>query len=310
MNNTFDFGTLADDLREVSRIYTRFFATLDEASWDRPVKGGHKEWNLHETIAHLCALNGAGLNSIKHALRGEPYTFAGLHNRYQLNAYNRKGIDEHLGMSMKALCADFLDIHNEAASIARSLRADQADLTMVMPIYNRPVRLFEALSIIVFHAGLVHSAQVAEPAGVPPLWKQLSPEIRHRTIGRVMRAMSLLYRHDLGGNLTSVWAFRVDGPGGGRWHIDVSPETCTSDEGAVDDPSLTIHLRETAVLFQMITNRFNLPVALLTGRLRLRGDWRLFLQMNDLFSVDARPKVASKGKTLSIPQHLKGRLSK
>ncbi len=66
--------------------------------WDRPVKGGSKEWTLHETVAHLCALNGAGLESVKHALRGETYTFVGLDSRYEFNAYNRKGIDEHLGM--------------------------------------------------------------------------------------------------------------------------------------------------------------------------------------------------------------------
>ena len=98
-------------------------------------------------------------------------------------------------MPMKALCAEFLDILDEAASIARNLQPDQAELTVQMPIYNRPVRIVEALSIIIFHAGLVHSAQVAEPAGLPPLWMQLSPEIRHRVIGRAMRAFSLLYRH-------------------------------------------------------------------------------------------------------------------
>ena len=53
MNTTFDPQALADDLTEVHRIYARFFATLDEASWDKPVKGNPKEWTLHETVAHL-----------------------------------------------------------------------------------------------------------------------------------------------------------------------------------------------------------------------------------------------------------------
>ena len=70
-----------------------------------------------------------------------------------------------------------------------------------MPIYNRPVKIVEALSIIMVHAGLFHTAQVAEPAGLPPLWMQLSPDIRHRVIGRTMRAFSLLYRFDIGGSL-------------------------------------------------------------------------------------------------------------
>src|SRR4030095_4663870 len=96
----------------------------------KPVKGGPKEWPLHETIAHLCALNGAGLDSLKHTLRGEPYTFNGLDNRYVFNAYNRKGIDEHLGLPMKALGAELLGILDEAAVIARNLRPDQAERTV------------------------------------------------------------------------------------------------------------------------------------------------------------------------------------
>ena len=50
---TFDSQTLADDLCEVHDMYARFFTRLDETSWDKPVKGSPKEWNLHETITHL-----------------------------------------------------------------------------------------------------------------------------------------------------------------------------------------------------------------------------------------------------------------
>jgi len=286
---TFDPQTLADDLSEVHGIYARFFTRLDETSWDKSVKGSPKEWDLHETIAHLCALNGAGLESVKHTLRGESYTFSGLDTRYAFNAYNRKGIDDHLDISMKELCAELLDILNSAASIARDLRPVQAELTAQMPIYNRPVRIVEALSIIMIHTGLFHSAQVAEPAGLPPLWTQLSPQIRHRVIGRVMRAFSLLYRRDIGGPLRTTLVFRVDGPGGGEWYVKLSPEAATSGEGAVDHPGLVIRLHATDVFCQMLTGRFNLPIGLISRKMKLRGDLRLFLRMNKLFSVDARP---------------------
>jgi hypothetical protein len=309
MNTTFAPQTLADDLSEVRRIYAHFFAALDETSWDKPVKGGSKEWTLHETVAHLAALNGAGLESVKHTLRGEPHTFIGLDNRYEFNAYNRKGIDEHLGLPMKALCAELLDVLDEAASIASNLQPGQAELTALMPIYNRPVRIDETLSIIMVHVGLFHSAQVAEPAGLPPLWMQLSPEIRHRVIGRVMRAFSLLYRRDIGGSLRDTLVFRVDGFGGGEWHVDLSPEAPTSGEGVVEHPGLVIHMRETAVFCQMLTSRLNIPIALLLGDMKLRGDLRLFLRMNTLTSVDARPQAAAKAETSSTPQRLTGRPS-
>lgn len=304
LNKTFDPQTLADDLREVHRIYERFFAGLADADWDKPVRGGAKEWTLHETVAHLVALNGAGLESIKHALRGEPYTFIGLDSRYELNAYNRRGIDAHRDIPMRKLCAKLLDIIDDAAGIAGSLRPEQAELAIQMSIYNRPVTIAEALSIIMIHAGVFHSAQVAEPAGVPPLWMQLSPEILHRVVGRIMRAFSLLYRLDIGGSLRDSIAFRIDGPGGGDWYVELSPETPASGEGVVEHPGLVIHLRETAILCRMTTSRLNLPIALISGAMNLRGNLRLFLRMDSLFSVDARPpsrQLAATQKSHPVP---------
>jgi hypothetical protein len=288
LNKTFDPQTLADDLSEVRHIYANFFAGLTAADWERPVKGGPQEWNLHETIAHLCALTGDGLASIECALRGETYVFQGLESRYQFNAYNRRGIDAHLPLPMKALCAEFLGILDRTSEIARGLSPQQAEIQTQMPIYNRPVKVVEVISILMFHAGLHHSAQVAEPAGVPPLWKQLSPEIRHRVVGRVMRALSLLYRYDLGGDLRAAYRFRIDGAGGGHWYVQVSPQAATAEEGMVDRPGLTLHLREPAVFCKMFTGRFNPLVSILNGDLRLKGDWRLFPRMGSLFSVDAK----------------------
>ena len=291
MDDIFDPKTLAEDLAEVHQIYSRFFATLNESNWDKPVKGSPKEWSLHETVAHLVALNGAGMESIKHTLRGESYTFVGLEERYKFNAYNRKGIDDHLDVLLKELCAKALDILDEAALIAGALRPDQAQMTARMPIYNRPVSMAEALSIIIFHAGLAHATQIAEPAGVPPLWMQHSPAFRHHVIGRVMRAFSLLYRLDFGGPLRDTIVFRIDGSDGGEWYVKLSPDAPTSGEGAVEHPGLVIHLRDTAVFCQMLTGRFKLPIGLISGAMKLRGDLRLFLRMSTLFSIDARPHV-------------------
>ena len=293
LDKIFDPQIMADDFSEVRRVYARFFAESSEVDWDKPVKGGPTEWNLHETVAHLVALNGAGLESIKHALRGEPYTFVGLDTRYEFNAYNRTGIAQHLNIRMKELCANLLDILGEAASIARTLQPSQAELTLQMAIYNRPVKIVEALSIILFHTGLVHTAQVAEPAGKAPLWMQLSPEMRHRLIGRAMSAFGLLYRFDIGGPLRTTLVFRVDGPGGGEWYVKLSPEAATPGEGVSEHPGLVIHLRDTAAFCQMLTVRLKLPMALISGAMKLRGDLRLFVRMNTLFSVDARPPMAA-----------------
>ena len=289
MNNIFDPQTLADDLCEVRRIYADFFSTLKDDGWDKPARGASGQWTLHETVAHLCGLTGAGLESIRRTLRGEEYVFDGLIDRYHFNAFNRNGINEHLSLSKKELCGEFLGILEQTASIARALKPYQAELASEMPIYNRPVKIVEAMGIMMFHAGLHHSAQVAEPAGEPPLWKQLSPDVRHRVIGRVMRALSLLYRHDLGGSLRATIVFQIDGPGGGSWHVEISPTSTCSDEGIVDHPNLILHMNKTDVFCEMFTGRFNLPLSLLSGRMKLRGDLRLFPRIGTLFSVDALP---------------------
>jgi hypothetical protein len=294
LDKTFDPETIADDLLEVRRIYIEFFDTVKEAGWDKPVKGSPKEWNLHETVAHQCALNGAGLESIKYTLRGEHYTFVGLEERYKLNAFNRKGIDDHLHIPMQELFSEHLYILEEAARIARGLTPDQARLTARMPIYNRPVRMVEALSIINFHSGLVHTAQVADPAGVPPLWKRLPPEVLHRLIGRMMRAFSLLYRLDIGGSLRETIVFRIDGSGGGEWYVKFDPDAPTSGEGGVENPSLVIHMRDTGVFCRMLTVRLNLPLALLRGEIKLHGNLRLFFRMGGLLSMDGKPKITDK----------------
>jgi hypothetical protein len=158
-----------------------------------------------------------------------------------------------------------------------------------MPIYNRPVRMTEALGIIMMHAAVIHSAQVAEPAGVKPLWSRLPPDVCHRAIGRLMRAFSLLYRRDIGGDLRTTFAFHIDGPSGGEWYVDVSPESAGSHEGVASSFGLVLHFRETGDLCRMVTGRLNLPLAFLRGRLKLGGDVRLFPRMNKLFSADARP---------------------
>ena len=295
MDEIFDLKTLAADLAEVQRIYSGFFANLDDTNWNKPVKGSPQEWNLHETVAHLVALNGDGLESIKHTLRGVPYTFVGLEDRYKFNAWNRKGIDDHLDIPLKQLCARALDIIDECALIAGTLQPDQATLTAQMPIYNRPVSVAEALSIITFHTGLAHATQIAEPAGVPPLWTQHSPEFRHHVVGRVMRAFSLLYRLDIGGPLRDTIVFRIDGSDGGEWYLRLAPDGPTSGEGVVEDPGLVIHLRDTAVFCRMLTGRFNLPIGLITRAIKLRGDLRLFLRLNTLLSIDAKaPIIATK----------------
>ncbi len=119
---------------------------------------------------------------------------------------------QRLGVGLAALCAALRDcLVHEWIPIPHPIAgAACAAVRIPVPERNR-VRM---------HAGLIHTAQVADPAG------------RGRLVERLHNADAFC---------------------------------------------------------RMLTGRLNLPLALVGRKVKLRGDLRLFLRMNKLFSVDARP---------------------
>jgi hypothetical protein len=286
-DNAFEARFLASDLSRVHEIYTDFLAGLTAVDWRLPPEDGDGAWNLRQVVAHLGALTELGQESVEAALHGETITFPGLSSRFEFSRFNRRQIDERLHRAPETLAADFLNALSRSIDTATNLSPYELEREVALPIYNRPIRAGELLGIQVMHPGLTHAAQVAEPAGVPPLWTHLEPEARRRTISRVARALSLLYRQDLGGDLEAILLFRIGGPGGGNWRLALSPHSPSSGAGAVADADLTLSFRDTAEFCRMFTGRINLLGAFITGRFRLRGNLRLFLRFRSLFSVDA-----------------------
>lgn len=287
-NMAFEAETLAEDLVQVRQIYTDFFQGLSDEGWRVPQKNGDHEWNTREVVAHLGALNQLLQDCIQAALHGEGISDPALPDRFAFERFNRLKIDERIILPVESLQTAFLEALSQSIETARSLRPEDLDCTVALPIYNRPVSVGEMLGIQVFHSGFIHAAQVAEPAGVSPLWTHLPAEVRHRVITRFARALSLLYRQDLGGELRAVLALQVAGEGGGSWYVELSPEVPGSEEGQVVRPDLSLWFRDTATLFRMFTGRLNIIGTILTRRLRIKGDVRLFLRMGKLFSVGAR----------------------
>lgn len=288
-----DPQTLASDLHLIREAYASLFASIDSEALARAGRSDRGGWTMQEVAAHLGALNGAGIESVRHTLRGEDYRFEGLDDRYHFTAYNRTGIDR----SMAAGTAHALDravaVLDDGEQIARALSPAQAATTAPLPIYNRRVRVDETLSIEALHSGLLHSAQIADPGGVPPLWTQFDEAVQHRLISRLMLAFSILYRIDLADGLRDTVAFRVGGAGGGEWYLELRPDGADWHEAPLAHPGLSIRLRSTATLFHMATHRIRMPVALATGEIRVGGHLRLFTSLGRLTSVDARPKAIS-----------------
>ena len=270
IDNAFSAQTLASDLARVHEIYTDFFAGLSAADWRYPATADGDEWNLREVVAHLAALTTLGQDSVEAALRGETIAFPGLPDRFAFSQFNRQQIDERLTLSPTELSTAFLTALSRSIETASTVMPAQLGRTVELPIYNRPIRVDELLGIQVMHPGLTHAAQVAEPAGAPPLWTHMVSDVRQRTISRVARALSLLYRQDLGGDLEAVLLFNIGGAGGGTWHVVLSPQGPRSARRTAP-ADLTLTFRDTSEFCRMFTGRLNLLGALLTGRMRPRG---------------------------------------
>lgn len=300
-NDILDPQTLAGDLRLIRGAYASLFASIDPEALARTGRADVEGWTMREVAAHLGALNGAGIESIRHTLRGEDYRFEGLDDRYHFNAYNRAGIDQSLADGTALALDRAVAVLDDGEQIAQGLSLAQAATTAPLPIYNRRVRVDETLSIEALHSGLLHSAQIADPAGVPPLWTQFDEGVQHRLISRLMLAFSLLYRLDLADGLRDTVAFRVAGAGGGEWYLDLRPDRADWHEAPLAHPGLSIRMRSTATLFRMATRRIRMPVALATGEIRVRGHLRLFIGLGRLTSVDARPK-GSPASGPAVPQ--------
>lgn len=285
-DHAFEAESLASDLRQVHDIYSAFFCELTVADWKHPEPGANGEWNLREVVAHLGALTELGQESVEAALRGEEMVIPGLTSRFQFSDFNRRKIDERLDLAPEDLSRLFLEALSRSIETATNVNDEEMDCTVALPIYNRPVRVRELLGIQVMHPGLTHAAQVAESTGAGPLWTRLTVEARRRTITRVVRALSLLYRKDLGGDLRAAIAFDIGNEGGGAWHLLLSPQETWSASGVLSNPDLTLSFGDASHFCHMFTGRLNLLGALLRGHFRPRGNLRLFLRFRSLFSVD------------------------
>jgi hypothetical protein len=92
----------------------------------------------------------------------------------------------------------------------------------------------------------------------------------------MMRNMPHYFRGSEARGLDFTCQFDLAGEGGGRWAMRVAGERCQVHPGVVDSPDLTV--RCNAKLFLAIhREEASAVIALLLGRIRLRGDWKLFL---------------------------------
>jgi NAD-dependent dihydropyrimidine dehydrogenase PreA subunit/putative sterol carrier protein len=106
--------------------------------------------------------------------------------------------------------------------------------------------------------------------------------IRTQDVDAMMRNMPQYFRSGEADGLAFRTQFDLSGAGGGRWVMRIENKRCEVRPGTIADPDLII--RCSGTLFLGIHQGTKSPVwAMLTRRLRLQGDRRLFLQFPRIF---------------------------
>jgi ferredoxin len=106
--------------------------------------------------------------------------------------------------------------------------------------------------------------------------------IRCGDVDAMMRSMPQYFRAYESVGLSFRTQFELSGQDGGAWVMRIDAGRCRVEPGSVDDADLVI--RAPARVFLGIHRGDVSPlVAILTGRLRLNGNWRLFLTFPRLF---------------------------
>ena len=204
--------------------------------------------------------------------------------RTDLPIWNRREIDARAQVPITVICDSLLNTLQQAAELADHLEPTDLTQSTPVPFYHRPITVGELLGGQAAHPSLVHAAQVANGAGIQPLWNLFSSELLCRQITRFCHVMSLSYWPERGGNLRAVVAMSAAGPGGGDWYLTMTPEGSQVGEGIYPHPSLKIWFRNADALCKALTLQVSPLRSVLTAQTFAWGDLRLAFQMGWLFN--------------------------
>lgn len=101
---------------------------------------------------------------------------------------------------------------------------------------------------------------------------------------QAVEALPLLFNPAAARGLSAVIQFNLTGDGGGRWYITIRNQSCNATEGQCSAPTLIINAP--AEVWAKIARREINPLwAIITRRLRFKGDIKLLRSLNDIFPV-------------------------
>lgn len=279
----FERDTLAADFARVQRVLADFVAARSLQDWSRKAERRAKGWTLHETLAHLAATAEAMVGAMDNALRGLPVSLSGITRRAELAAYNAREIAARESALPQTLADALFAAFDRCVEHCTKLSERELALAFPIPFYNRPLTVAESLGWQLIHPGIVHAAQLANGAGVAPLWVHYPPDLMHRQITRFFNIMSHSYWPERGGSLRTSVNFLAAGSGGGQWHVTLAPDGGGAGEGGASRPALTVWTPSAHALCRLLTIQIGPVGALLRGQMLAWGNIGLGFKIPYLF---------------------------
>ncbi len=111
--------------------------------------------------------------------------------------------------------------------------------------------------------------------------KELPPDT---TVGRYMEHYmpGALNRHaDRLDGIDSTFEFDISGEGGGLWGLTIRERTAAVAPGPVPDARLKVRA-SAADWMELVRGRLNGPLAFMTGRIKIEGDWGYAMKLGGL----------------------------
>ncbi len=259
-------------LRRERADFLELISSLSPAEWDRPTQ--EKDWRVRDVVAHLHSnCSGEFDEAFRRALRSDPTPVI----PGDFNDWNDAQVACRRDWPIDRICQEYETASRE---LVRTIEQWEADM-------ETPVRLLEAIPPRPFWLEArvasvhlwVHAQDIRKAVGHPG---GVTEERMRPVIQAYFDMAPLVFQPERARGLRLRVAFRLSGPGGGRWLMEIDEGQCNvrrSEEGRAD-----VTFRGTTWNFYRTgQGLMNPAVALLTLRLVPVGNPLAALRFVGLF---------------------------
>lgn len=104
------------------------------------------------------------------------------------------------------------------------------------------------------------------------------------SITEMFEQMPKNFNASAAGDMDATLQFDCTGEDGGTWHAVVKDQKLTVNEGAADDPAMTLTI-DSKDMLKMVNGEANPMTMFMMGKLKVSGDMQLALKLQQLLNL-------------------------